>query len=256
MAHKIHPRFRLMINLLRIAFLISLKPETCIHLARYVFRDFYNEPQHAWVVNVAVTKIRNNCSQWKSRGIKSMRLYVKKALQRDPDQGLAKCVQPDLLRPMFGERFSVEDFNTVFTFVAPAVDWSETSNLKESGHKEAKGVWWARTIFCILAAHTKMILDVEAGTQPYSAQLTHNGIKELFNQIGDNDVLQKHRPEVKDFSVKEDYLYRHNRNQANSGSGFNPNATNLIGCDLPPGATWEEGEHYDNIDTLGEQHLY
>jgi hypothetical protein len=46
---------------------------------------------------------------------------------------------------MFGERFSFEEFNTVFAFAKSAVDWSATAGLEQPGEAMSKGEWWARS---------------------------------------------------------------------------------------------------------------
>ncbi|CAG5184546.1 uncharacterized protein ALTATR162_LOCUS10963 [Alternaria atra] len=52
-----------------------------------------------------------------------------------------------------------------------------------------------------------------------------------------NDVIRKHRPDISDFTTKVDYLYKHLRTKAQPKLLFDPDATNLIGFDFPPGAT-------------------
>jgi hypothetical protein len=70
---------------------------------------------------------------------------LRQSLQRNPGRALANCHVSDLLCPMFGERFSFEEFNAVFAFAKSAVDWPATAGLKQLGETMFKGEWWARS---------------------------------------------------------------------------------------------------------------
>jgi hypothetical protein len=103
-------------------------------------------------------------------------------------------------------------------------------------------------LFTNIAAQTKMASDVKKGLLKYDALHSHNGIVEIFDQILDNDVLYQHRPDTSDFVTRAGYLYSTAREKGPPKIAFDPNKTNLIGCDLPPGAAWAAGNHYDNLD--------
>ncbi|KAF1935731.1 hypothetical protein EJ02DRAFT_428168 [Clathrospora elynae] len=251
MALNVHPRNLLLVNLLRVAFLVTLNVEKCEQLVKRVFPDYYDSPQHAWVIRIAIGKVKNNCGQWKCRAINEMEKYVTKALERDPGRAIANTTNPDLLRTLFLQRFNTDDFNTIFAFALPAINWVDTAQLKKSGEAMSKGIWWARTIFTNLAAHVKISFDVAANTTDYNPTLTREGVVKVFNQILNNDVVRKHRPEISDFITKDHFLYKNNRSKAEKKTKFDANRTNLIGCELPPGASWVAGEHYDNVDSMG-----
>jgi hypothetical protein len=71
----------------------------------------------------------------------------------------------------------------------------------------------------------------------FSQANTHDAIVEVFDKLLENDVIRKHRPDISDFTTKVDYLYKHLRTKAQPKLLFDPDATNLIGFDFPPGAT-------------------
>ena len=73
-ADSIDPRIKRLEELTRITFIASLDTETCAGLVCRVFPEYMNEPSDAWVGKLALRRIRQNCTQWKSRTIKAMRI--------------------------------------------------------------------------------------------------------------------------------------------------------------------------------------
>jgi hypothetical protein len=106
-----------------------------------------------------------------------------------------------------------------------------------------------------VAALMKIAFDVKKGRLKHQALHSHDGVVDIFDQILDNDVIFRHRPDTSDFVTWAGYLYSAAREKAPPKIAFNPNRTNLIGCDLPPGASRAAGEHYDDLALEGHDDL-
>jgi hypothetical protein len=74
LADGMEPRVKRLEDLTRICFLATLDPDTCCHLVRKVFPEYMERPSDAWVGKIALRRVRQNCTQWKSRTIAEMRV--------------------------------------------------------------------------------------------------------------------------------------------------------------------------------------
>ena len=68
------PRTKRLEELTRVTFIASLYTETFAGIACRAFPKYMDEPSDAWVRSLALRKIRQNCTQQKSRTIKAMRV--------------------------------------------------------------------------------------------------------------------------------------------------------------------------------------
>ena len=59
-------------DLTRVFFIATLNPDVCAELVHRVFPEFIGDPCETWIPDTAVRRIRQNCSQWKSRSLKNM----------------------------------------------------------------------------------------------------------------------------------------------------------------------------------------
>jgi hypothetical protein len=69
MSEDITIRFNLLLAYAKPYFLLTLDPDKVVLITRDVLHDFYDKPEHAWVVDMGLQKIRSNCHTWKSRGL-------------------------------------------------------------------------------------------------------------------------------------------------------------------------------------------
>ncbi|KAF1935813.1 hypothetical protein EJ02DRAFT_438964 [Clathrospora elynae] len=230
LADGMEPRVKRLEDLTRICFLATLDPDTCCHLVNKVFPEYMERPSDAWVGRIALRRVRQNCTQWKSRTIAEMRLYIEKVFvsSTNGEELRDDIMNSQKLRMAFLDMFDIGDFKNVFRFTKRYIDLRRSTPLAQ---------WWAETVFANVAAYTKMVMDVEADrSKPTSTQrkeLTQNKLLGAFNNIGKQSTMAKFRPDFIDFFFDANATTRCKGN-GDGDDAHNPDGDDLLGVVRPP----------------------
>jgi hypothetical protein len=74
------PRLKQLEELNRLTFLLTLDVDVCTLLVAQVFPEHVDQPEDAWLIQMATDRVRGNCRSWKSLTVQKMRESISYSL--------------------------------------------------------------------------------------------------------------------------------------------------------------------------------
>ncbi|KAI1822853.1 hypothetical protein F4861DRAFT_540576 [Xylaria intraflava] len=198
------PLYKQLELMARKALLITCDKSLMQNCIDFCFAQFTGV-ESQWIIELAVRRFRVNCNSWKSRYIRSVKLYIQRLEEKE---SVLKSVDSHSdLQVYFGKRFSVDMFYTVCGWVYSWIDLE--SSIKE--HPEIR-VWCAYvfTEICVCVKHhLNWVRAYDEGKEIKKTRWDWEFILSRFDNLyaGANDVWDEYK--IKQLN------WLHNANKAN-----------------------------------------
>ncbi|KAF1934857.1 hypothetical protein EJ02DRAFT_439610 [Clathrospora elynae] len=228
-AMNICPRIKRLEDLSRLVFFVTWDMQACMNLIPHVFPEFMNDVSSAWIPELGAKRVRQNCTQWKSRSIAGVKKYVKLYIENNTTNALLNATMFETSRAILSRAFTEADFYDAFAHTVNKIDIAKSS---------ARARWFVKSAFVNLAAYAKFVVAIEMSKALYKEEYSHKVLLERWHSVLDLPVLKEFRPTLSAFRLYYSFMGKAHRTKVSSKKpSFDVTAAAnmaVFGADLPP----------------------